>query len=82
MNIHRQKTPNNTTNSNVTPVKSLRQHTLMTQFGATESERDMVLIQNYFQHNLKFEHEGSTYYLQDKDFLKNSPKILCVENIK
>ena len=47
----------------------------MTQFGATESERDMVLIQNYFQHNLKFEHEGSTYYLKDKDFLKNSPKI-------
>ena len=30
---------------------------------------------NFFHHNLKFEHQGDTYFLQDRDFLKNSPKI-------
>ena len=36
---------------------------------------DTTPIQNFFHHNLKFEHQADVYYLQDKDFLKNSPKI-------
>lgn len=33
-------------------------------------------IQQYFHQNtLKFEHQGDEYFLQDKDFIKNSPKI-------
>ena len=33
-------------------------------------------IQQYFHQNtLKFDHQGDEYYLQDKDFIKNSPKI-------
>ena len=36
---------------------------------------DTAPIQNFFHHNLRFEHEGDVYYLQDRDFLKNSPKI-------
>ena len=33
-------------------------------------------IQQYFQqHTLKFDHQGDEYFLQDRDFIKNSPKI-------
>ena len=33
-------------------------------------------IQQYFHQNtLKFDHQGDEYYLQDKDFIKNSPRI-------
>lgn len=44
-------------------------------FGATKTSVDTIPIQNFFQHNLKFEHQGDVYFLQDRDFLKNSPKI-------
>lgn len=71
---NRNKSSNITSPTTPTPVTS-RQKTPTKQFGATQSDRNTIPIQNYFNHNLKFEHEGDTYYLQDRDFLKNSPKI-------
>ncbi len=48
-------------------------------FGPTKSpnlNNSTNTISHYFQkNNLKFEHQGDEYYLQDKDFIKNSPKI-------
>ena len=48
-------------------------------FGPTKSPNinsTTNTIPHYFQtNNLKFEHQGDEYYLQDKDFIKNSPKI-------
>ena len=52
--------------SKSTPIK---------QFGAMKTPMDTIPIQNFFHHNLKFEHQADVYYLQDKDFLKNAPKI-------
>ncbi len=64
------RTPQKPTSS---PIRST--NTPLKQFGATKTVHETTPIQNYFHHNLKFEHQGDTYYLQDRDFLKNSPKI-------
>lgn len=64
-------TPSKPTTSPIHPTTTIP----IKQFGATKTSYDTTPIQNYFQHNLKFEHQGDIYYLQDKDFLKNSPKI-------
>ena len=69
------KTPQTIKSPTSTPVHSSNTRTPLKQFRATQTHRETLPIQNYFQHNLKFEHQGDVYYLQDKDFLKNSPKI-------
>ena len=65
VSTYQKPSPSPTRSSN-TPVK---------QFGATKTPMNTTPIQNYFHHNLRFEHQSDTYYLQDRDFLKNSPKI-------
>ena len=61
--------------SNSTPIRLMSNSTPISHFGATKTSIDTTPIQNYFHHNLKFKHQGDVYYLQDQDFLKNSPKI-------
>lgn len=55
------------------PIRS--SNTPVKPFGATKTDVTTPSIQNYFHQNLKFEHQADVYYLQDRDFLKNSPKI-------
>ncbi len=73
-NLEKNTKPTNTPLKPTTsPIRSTT--TPIKQFGATKTVHDTTPIQNFFHHNLKFEHQGDIYYLQDRDFLKNSPKI-------
>ena len=56
------------------PVKSSTP-TPVNYFGAAKTPLGKSSIHNYFCHIFKFKLQGDTYYLRDRDFLKNIPKI-------
>ena len=85
VNLKLQTDTDNTSKTNyskiTTPTRvpssqiDIKHTTPINKFGATKTEMNTNPIHNYFNHNLRFEHQADVYYLQDRDFLKNSPKI-------
>ena len=68
-----------TTHPSPNPTTPHSSTNIRKNFGPTNSPKinnSTNIISHYFQtNNLKFEHQGDENYLQDKDFIKNSPKI-------
>ena len=66
-------------NSSPKPITPRSSTNVQQNFGPTKSlniNDGQNTISHYFQkNNLKFEHQVDEDYLQDKDFIKNSPKI-------
>ena len=65
------KTPPKQTTKNFGPTKSF-----------TPSQYDNNTIPQYFKTSLEFWHQADRYYLLDKEYLKNSPKLEPPSNVE